>query len=112
MDIYLNIINLVAASVLAFFIVRSSRSLEGSFFKQYYRLLLIGVLALVAGFVLDIVYSDFLISMIIVKALRHIMFVTFGFVFVYAANILPKEAAEYMKDTDLNKRSPIEPKRL
>lgn len=112
LDAYLNLINLAAVLYLVYLIRKSSQSLIGSFFKQYYQLLLIGVAALFFGFVFDIVYSQYLNWMIVIKVIRHVLFVTFGFLFVYAANVLPKEASEYMESKDINRSASAEPKRL
>ncbi len=70
----------------------------GSFFKKYYRWVIIGAVFLILGFTTDIMGDWLGLSEDMTDSLHHAELLIFGIMFVYAARILPKEAAEYLKE--------------
>lgn len=101
-DTFFDIVNLIVAIILLVITVRSSRSLMGSFFKKYYRWIVLGTTALMLGFLFEIFGDTLGWPETLIQTGHHTSLIIFEVIFVFAAGILPKEAAEYLKDKNLN----------
>ncbi len=72
----------------------SSRSLIGSFFKQYYRLMTVAAIFFGSGFVLEILGGVVGLSADTKDIIHHILLIAAGIMFTYTGVVLPKEAAK------------------
>lgn len=83
---------------LIFFIltIRGTQSLLGSFFKSYYRLLMMAAIALFVGFVIEPLGSALSIDVELVELIHHIGLIIASGIFVYASYLLPRDAANYL----------------
>ncbi len=92
MNIVLDFAGAAIAIIFLFLNVKAKRSLVGSFFKKYYLLMITSSIALFLGFAVDLstaAGSD---------QLHHLALLLFGTIAIWAAYILPIEAAVYLKD--------------
>ena len=74
---------------------RASKSLVGSFFKNYYDLSMIAITLLVVSFVIEF-FLVFGVEQEIVNMAHHALLIIAGVVFVFTSIALPKEAVKYM----------------
>lgn len=77
------------------FNVIARKTMIGSIFKYYYKLVIVASAALVLSFVVELPIIP--LNEIIAELLHHILFITFAILSVVAAQYLPKEAAKYME---------------
>lgn len=93
----LDVLGAIVGIVFVYVNIKASRSLTGSFFKKYYRWMTLGAVFLFLGFTTDIVGGWFGVSGDISEVIHHMELLAFGAIFIFAARILPKEAAEHIK---------------
>lgn len=88
-----------AAIALMFFFlnVRAKGTLIGSFFKKYYWLMIAASVSLFAGFFIKLPVVT-LLDPDSMEALHKLALLLFGTIAIWAAYILPIEAARYLKD--------------
>lgn len=97
LNILFEILGAIVGIVFVYINIKASRSLTGSFFKKYYRWMTLGAIFLFLGFTTDVVGGWFGVSENITEVLHHVELLIFGVIFIFAARILPKEAAEHIK---------------
>jgi hypothetical protein len=93
----LEILGALVGVVFIYVNAKNSRSLTGSFFKKYYKLVIVGSIFLVLGFTTDITGDWLGMSEDLIGPLHHLELLIFGIIFVYAAKVLPEEAAKHME---------------
>lgn len=89
-----NILGILISVGFIWITISSSRSLIGSFFKQYYRLMTVAAIFFGLGFLLEVFYVVVGLSADTEDVIHHILLIGAGIMFVYAGIILPKEAAK------------------
>ena len=98
---YINeILDVVGAAIGLLFIlvhIKASRSLMGSFFKRYYKWMIFGACLMFLSFSVDSFGGWFGLMDDTADFIHHLLIIAFSGVFVIAARILPKEAAERIK---------------
>ncbi|MBI5401502.1 hypothetical protein HZB05_01595 [Candidatus Wolfebacteria bacterium] len=97
MDLFTLSFNILGALISFGFIyitIVSSRSLIGSFFKQYYRLMIVAAIFFGLGFLLEIFGGVAGLSVDTEDVIHHILLIGAGIMFVYTGIIFPKEAAK------------------
>jgi len=84
---------------LIFFIltIKASHSLAGSFFKTYYRQMIIGSLFFAAGFFTALL-ELFGVSELWANNTHHLLLIITGFIFVLTAISFPKEVGRIMQE--------------
>lgn len=93
-----DVIGIIIAIAFVIMMFRGMRSLQGSFFKDYYRAMAIAAIALLFGFAIEplniylLHFTEFLGDQ-----LHHLGLIVASMLFVYAGYLLPKDAAQYMK---------------
>lgn len=93
-----DIIGIVIAGVFVIMMIKGMRSLQGSFFKDYYRAMAIAAVALLFGFAIEPLSIYFLhLTDFVSEQLHHVGLIVASILFVYAGYLLPKDAAQYMK---------------
>jgi len=74
--------------------IYSSKSLVGSFFKKYYKLMIIAAIVFGSGFLVETLGEFIGLSVDIVDTIHHIILIAAAIMFVYAGIVFPKEADE------------------
>ena len=94
----------VVVSIVLFWVVISfSKSLEGSFFGRYSKLMITAAILFGLGFVVELA-GEFMPGVIVwTDMIHHIFLITSGVLLVYAGVILPKEATKVLKETGVIK---------
>ncbi|MDD4931795.1 MAG: hypothetical protein PHG66_06665 [Candidatus Colwellbacteria bacterium] len=95
------IVGMLTAVVFILVNLKESRSLTGSFFKGYYRWIIVGAIFMFLGFTTDITGEWLGMSESVIDPLHHLELILFGVIFIYASRILPREASKYMENSKL-----------
>lgn len=75
-------------------VVKSGKSLVGSFFKEYYRLMTVAAIVFGFGFLAETIGELGGFSVEIIDIAHHIILIAAAIIFVYAGIVFPKEAAK------------------
>jgi len=97
MDLILDILGFLISIGFVWFTVRSSKSLVGSFFKKYYRLMTLAANVFGFGFLIETAGEIFRINGDLISTFHHILLIIAAIIFVYAGMVFPKEAEEVTK---------------
>lgn len=94
MNIIFDIAGVLISIGFIWLMIHSSKSLVGSFFKKYYRLMVIAAVTFGLGFLIEATgeYMGFEIYM--VDIIHHVFLIIAAVMFVYAGIVFPKEAEE------------------
>lgn len=93
-------VGVVLSVVFIVMMIRDFRSLQGSFFKDYYRAMAIAAAALLLGFAIEPLNTYLLhFTEFAAEQLHHIGLIVASVLFVYAGYLLPKDAAQYMESS-------------
>ena len=100
-ELLIGVVGVLVGLALLFFNRKASRSLVGSFFKQYYDSSMIAIVLLVCSFLVKL-----LVALGIDAAagglVHYILLILAGIVFVFTSIALPKEASAYMQNCNHN----------
>ena len=98
-------IGVVLSTLFVIMMIRGMRSLQGSFFKDYYRAMVVAAVALLFGFMIDPagIYV-FHLTEFVAQQWHHIGLIVASILFVYAGYLLPKDAAQYMESQHSDKQ--------
>ncbi len=97
---YTNILDLVGVVLGIMFLImamRGSKSLQGSFFKNYYWFMIGGALALTFGFFVEPAGEWMGIGQSTIMLLHDLAMLVESVLFVYASYILPRDARQYLE---------------
>lgn len=100
---FTNILDLIGVFLgIAFLImsVRGSKSLMGSFFRNYYWLMIAGALALTFGFIIEPVGDWIGLRENTIMLLHDLAMLTESVLFVYASYVLPNDARRYIESKE------------
>lgn len=104
-ELIISVVGIVIGLILLFFNRRASRTLVGSFFKQYYDLSMIAVILLICSFLVKLLIA-FGIDVETGSLIHYVLLLLAGVVFVFTSIALPKEASAYMKRGDVENTKP------
>jgi hypothetical protein len=91
-----NIIGIIFGLIFVGLNIKARRSLIDSFFKNYYRWMIIGAVVFTFGFFTE--FAEFFgVNKGISEGFHHSLLVVAGIVFVLTSLALPKEASQYIK---------------
>lgn len=97
LNTFFEILGALVGIVFVYVNIKAGKSLMGSFFKKYYLWMTVGAVFLFLGFTTDVIGRWIGVPEDITDAVHHIELLVFGVIFIYAARILPKEAAKHIK---------------
>ena len=95
-----NIIGIIFGLVFIGLNIKAGRSLVGSFFKNYYRWMVVGALIFTLGFSAEFI-KFFGVTENIADGIHHLLLMIAVIIFVITSLTLPKEASQYMKSQNL-----------
>lgn len=98
----LDLLGVVLGVVFLFMALRGSRSLIGSFFKNYYWFMIAGALALTFGFLIEPVGEWIGLEENTIMLLHDLAMLTESILFVYASYVLPNDARRYLAKENHN----------
>ena len=91
-----NIIGIIFGLIFVGLNIKARRSLVGSFFKNYYRWMIIGAIVFAFGFFTE--FAELIgIDRSIAEGIHHLLLMIAGIIFVFTSLTLPKEASQYLK---------------
>lgn len=92
----LDLLGVLLGVVFLFMSLRGSRSLIGSFFKNYYRFMIVGALALTFGFLIEPVGDWIGLKEETIMLIHDLSLLIASGLFVYASYVLPNDARRYL----------------
>ena len=102
-SISFDVLAIILSIAFVILMLRSKRSLQGSFFAHYYHAMTAAAVSLMFGFIIEplgmyiIPFDPFWVEL-----LHHMGLITASFLFVYSSYILPKDAATYLQSQHSN----------
>jgi len=97
MELVINIAGLITGLTFIFLNLKASKTLIGSFFKNYYRSMMTASILFSLGWVTEFLPELNLTSLEISEVLHHSFLLVAGILFVISSLYMPKEAAKLMK---------------
>jgi|GEM_PF-1364969 len=91
-----SVAGIILGLALVFLNIKTSRSLTGSFFKKYYKWMIIGSIFFTFGFATETA-EVFGANDLIAEGLHNILLVLSVIIFAFSSIELPKEANKYMQ---------------
>ena len=95
----LNAVGILLGVIFVILNIRASRTLTGSFFKKYYRLMTAGAVIFTFGF-LSVFTHIFGANENLEMTLLHFSFLAAAAIFILTSLALPKEAGKYMNECE------------
>lgn len=93
MELIINIAGLIAGLIFIFLNLKASRTLLGSFFKNYYRSMITASILFSLGWITEFLPINFTSA----ESWHHIFLLTAGVLFVINSLYMPNEAGKLMK---------------
>ncbi len=93
----LDIIGILFGVVFLVMSIRGSRSLIGSFFKDYYWIMTFAALTLIFGFFIESAGELLGVNEDMIMLLHDLAMVIEGALFIYASYVLPNDARRYLE---------------
>lgn len=94
-----DLLGVMTGIVLFWVVISFSKSLEGSFFGKYSRLMVVAAVLFGLSFVIEFFGDSIIPAFLFPDVIHHLLIIASGIILVYAGIILPKEATKVLKET-------------